>query len=88
MESKAEILKKLTMDLGRYNPNRLATPATIKFELVSEIQASLNAIDSEESFRHNIQKMLKLYYAIERLRHIEPHWLFEVKVISAAGSLV
>jgi hypothetical protein len=66
----------------------MATPAIVKFELVSEIQASLNAIDSEESFGYNIQKILKLYHAIERLKHIEPHWLFEIKVISAAGTLV
>ncbi len=76
------------MDLSQYNPNRLETPAAVKFELISEIQASLNAINSEESFGYNIQRMLRLYYAIERLKHIEPHWLFEVKVISAARTLV
>ncbi len=76
------------MDLICYNPNRLATSATVKFELISEIQASLNAINSEKSFGYNIQKILKLYSAIERLKHIEPYWLFEEKVISAAGTLV
>jgi hypothetical protein len=87
MEGQIEILKK-TMDLNQYNPNRLTTPAAVKLELISEIQASLNAINGEESFGYNIQKVLKLYYAIERLKHIEPHWLFEVRVISAAGTLV
>ena len=64
------------------------TPAAAKLELISEIQASLNAIDSEESFGYNIQKVMKLYYAIEKLKQIEPFWLFEVRVISAAGTLV
>ena len=76
------------MNESQYNPNRLTTPAAVKLELISEIQASLNAINGEESFGYNIQKVLKLYYAIERLKHIEPHWLFEVRVISAAGTLV
>jgi hypothetical protein len=75
------------MDLNQHNPNRLATPAAVKLELLSEIQASLNAIDCEESFGYNIQKVLKLNQAIERLKHIEPYWLFEVRVISAAGTL-
>jgi hypothetical protein len=48
----------------------------------------LNAIDSEESFGYNIQKVMRLYHAIERLKQIEPFWLFEVRVISAAGTLV
>ena len=64
------------------------TPAAAKLELISEIQASLNAIDSEESFGYNIQKVMRLYQAIERLKQIEPYWLFEVRVISAAGTLV
>jgi hypothetical protein len=76
------------MDSSQYNPNRLATPAAVKLELISEIQASLNAIDCEESFGYNIQKVMRLYYAIEKLKHIEPYWLFEVRVISAAGTLV
>jgi hypothetical protein len=76
------------MDLNQHNPNRLVTPAAVKLELISEIQASLNAINCEESFGYNIQKVLKLYQAIERLKHIEPYWLFEVRVISAAGTLV
>lgn len=76
------------MNESQYNPNRLMTPSTAKLELISEIQASLNAIDSEESFGYNIQKIMKLYHAIERLKHIEPFWLFEVRVISAAGTLV
>jgi hypothetical protein len=76
------------MDLSQYNPNRLTTPAAVKLELISEIQASLNAINCEESFGYNIQKVLRLYHAIERLKHIEPYWLFEVRVISAAGTLV
>ena len=73
---------------GSHNPDRLATPAAVKLELISEIQASLNAIDSEESFGYNIQKVMRLYYAIEKLKQIEPYWLFEVRVISAAGTLV
>jgi hypothetical protein len=76
------------MDSSQYNPNRLMTPAAVKLELISEIQASLNAIDCEESFGYNIQKVMRLYYAIEKLKHIEPYWLFEVRVISAAGTLV
>ena len=76
------------MNESQYNPNRLTTSATAKLELISEIQASLNAIDSEESFGYNIQKVMKLYYAIEKLKQIEPFWLFEVRVISAAGTLV
>jgi len=76
------------MNKGQYNPNRLTTPAAAKLELISEIQASLNAIDSEESFGYNIQKVMRLYHAIERLKQIEPFWLFEVRVISAAGTLV
>ncbi len=76
------------MDLIRHNPNRLATSATVKFELINEIQASLNAINSEESFRYNIQKILRLYSAIDRLKHIEPYWLFDKKVVLAAGTLV
>jgi hypothetical protein len=76
------------MDSSQYNPDRLTTPAAVKLELISEIQASLNAINCEESFGYNIQKVLRLYRAIERLKHIEPHWLFEVRVISAAGTLV
>ncbi len=71
---------------GSHNPDRLATPAAVK--LISEIQASLNAIDGEESFGYNIQKVMRLYHAIEKLKQIEPYWLFEVRVISAAGTLV
>jgi hypothetical protein len=76
------------MDSSQYNPNRLTTPAAVKLELISEIQASLNAIDGEESFGYNIQKIMRLYQAIEKLKQIEPYWLFEVRVISAAGTLV
>ena len=76
------------MSESQYNPSRLTTPAAAKLELISEIQASLNAIDSEESFGYNIQKVMRLYQAIERLKQIEPFWLFEVRVISAAGTLV
>ena len=76
------------MNESQYNPIRLTTPATVKLELISEIQASLNAIASEESFGYNIQKVMRLYHAIERLKQIEPFWLFEVRVISAAGTLV
>ena len=76
------------MNESQHNPNRLATSAAVKLELISEIQASLNAIDSEESFGYNIQKVIRLYQAIERLKQIEPFWLFEVRVISAAGTLV
>ena len=56
------------MNESQYNPNRLMTPAAVKLELISEIQASLNAID--------------------KLKQIEPFWLFEVRIISAAGTLV
>ena len=76
------------MNESQYNPSRLTTSAAAKLELISEIQASLNAIDSEESFGYNIQKVMRLYHAIERLKQIEPFWLFEVRVISAAGTLV
>jgi len=76
------------MNESQYNPSRLTTSAAVKLELISEIQASLNAIDSEESFGYNIQKVMRLYYAIEKLKQIEPFWLFEVRVISAAGTLV
>ena len=76
------------MNESQHNPNRLATSAAVKLELISEIQASLNAINCEESFGYNIQKVLRLYRAIERLKHIEPYWLFEVRIISAAGTLV
>ena len=76
------------MNESHYNPSRLTTPTAAKLELISEIQASLNAIDSEESFGYNIQKVMRLYYAIEKLKQIEPYWLFEVRVISAAGTLV
>ncbi len=76
------------MNESQYNPSRLTTPATVKLELISDIQASLNAIASEESFGYNIQKVMRLYHAIERLKQIEPFWLFEVRVISAAGTLV
>jgi hypothetical protein len=76
------------MNESQYNPSRLMTPAAAKLELVSEIQASLNAIDSEESFGYNMQKVIRLYHAIEKLKQIEPFWLFEVRVISAAGTLV
>ena len=76
------------MNESQHNPNRLMTPAAVKLELISEIQASLNAIDCEESFGYNIQKVMRLYYAIEKLKQIEPYWLFEVRVISAAGTLV
>ena len=76
------------MNESQHNPNRLATPAAVKLELISEIQASLNAIDGEESFGYNIQKVMRLYHAIEKLKEIEPYWLFEVRVISAAGTLV
>jgi len=76
------------MNESQYNPNRLTTPAAAKLELISEIQASLNAIGSEENFGYNIQKVMRLYHAIEKLRQIEPFWLFEVRVISAAGTLV
>ena len=76
------------MNESQHNPNRLATPAAVKLELISEIQASLNAIDGEESFSYNIQKVMRLYQAIEKLKQIEPYWLFEVRVISAAGTLV
>ncbi len=85
MESQIEFLKIMNES---HNSNRLATPAAIKLELISEIQASLNAIDSEESFGYNIQKVMRLYHTIERLKQIEPYWLFEVRVISAAGTLV
>ena len=86
MESQIEFLK--IMNESQNNPNRLMTPAAVKLELISEIQASLNAIDSEENFGYNIQKVMRLYYAIEKLKQIEPYWLFEVRVISAAGTLV
>ena len=76
------------MNESQYNPSRSTTPAAAKLELISEIQASLNAIDSEESFGYNIQRVMRLYHAIERLKQIEPFWLFEVRVISAAGTLV
>ena len=76
------------MSESQYNPSRLTAPAAAKLELISEIQASLNAIDSEESFGYNIQKVMRLYHAIEKLKQIEPFWLFEVRVISAAGTLV
>jgi hypothetical protein len=76
------------MNESQNNPNRLMTPAAVKLELISEIQASLNAINGEESFGYNIQKVMRLYYAIEKLKQIEPFWLFEVRVISAAGTLV
>ena len=76
------------MNESQNNPNRLMTPAVVKLELISEIQASLNAINGEESFGYNIQKVMRLYYAIEKLKQIEPYWLFEVRVISAAGTLV
>ncbi len=58
----------------------------MKFEVVSEIQASLNSIDSEKGFKHNNEKMLKQYRAIERLREVEPHWFLEVRVKSAKES--
>ena len=86
MESQIEFLK--IMNESQNNPNRLMTPAAVKLELISEIQASLNAINGEESFGCNIQKVMRLYYAIEKLKQIEPFWLFEVRVISAAGTLV
>jgi hypothetical protein len=86
MESQIEFLK--IMNESQNNPNRLMTPAAVKLELISEIQASLNAINGEESFGYNIQKVMRLYYAIEKLKQIEPFWLFEVRVISAAGTLV
>ena len=76
------------MNESQYDPSRLTSLAAVKLELISEIQASLNAIDSEESFGYNIQKVMRLYHAIERLKQIEPFWLFEVRVISAAGTLV
>ncbi len=76
------------MNESQYNSTRLTTPASAKLELISEIQASLNAIDGEESFGYNIQKIMRLYQAIEKLKQIEPYWLFEVRVISAAGTLV
>ena len=76
------------MNESQNNPNRLMTSAAVKLELISEIQASLNAINGEESFGYNIQKVMRLYYAIEKLKQIEPFWLFEVRVISAAGTLV
>ena len=76
------------MNESQHNLSRLTTPAAAKLELISEIQASLNAIDSEESFGYNIQKVMRLYHAIEKLKQIEPFWLFEVRVISAAGTSV
>ena len=86
MEGQTEFLK--IMNESQHNPSRLTTPAAVKLELISEIQASLNAIDGEESFGYNIQKVMRLYHAIEKLKQIEPYWLFEVRVISAAGTLV
>ena len=38
------------MNESQNNLNRLTTPAAVKLELISEIQASLNAINGEESF--------------------------------------
>jgi hypothetical protein len=86
MEGQTEFLK--IMNESQHNLSRLSISAAVKLELISEIQASLNAIDSEESFGYNIQKVMRLYHAIERLKQIEPFWLFEVRVISAAGTLV
>ncbi len=57
------------MNESQHNPSRLTTSAAAKLELISEIQASLNAIDSEESFGYNIQKVMRLYHAIEKLKH-------------------
>jgi len=86
MEGQTEFLK--NMNESQHNPSRLSTSAAVKLELISEIQASLNAIGSEESFGYNIQKVMRLYHAIEKLKQIEPFWLFEVRIISAAGTLV
>ncbi len=44
------------MNESQHNPNRLTTPAAVKLELISEIQASLNAIDGEESFGSTFRK--------------------------------
>ncbi len=56
------------MNESQYNPNRLTTPAAVKLELISEIQASLNAIKSNFSSRDISLKMEKI-----ELKH--PQWI-------------
>jgi hypothetical protein len=52
-------------------------------EVIDLVQTSLNSIETEKSFENNYEAMLKLFYAVKRLKDIRPNWTFK----TVGGSL-
>ncbi len=51
-------------------------------EIIEFVQTSLNSVETEKSFEDNHETMLKLFYAMRRLRRIRPTWTFRAVGVS------
>ena len=51
-------------------------------EVIELVQNSLNNVETEKSFEDNYEVMLKLFYAVKRLKSIRPKGTFRAVVVS------
>jgi hypothetical protein len=51
-------------------------------EVIELVQTSLNSVETEKSFEDNYEVMLKLFYAVKRLKSIRPKGTFRAVGIS------
>ncbi len=51
-------------------------------EIIELVQTSLNSLETEKSFEDNYETILKLFYAIKRLKSIRPTWTFRTVGVS------
>ncbi len=51
-------------------------------EVIELVQTSSNSIETEKSFESNYEAMLKLFYAVKRLKSIRPNWTFRTVGVS------
>ncbi len=51
-------------------------------EIIELVQTSLNSLETERSFEDNHETMLRLFYAIKRLKRIRPTWTFRTVGVS------
>jgi hypothetical protein len=51
-------------------------------EVIELVQTSLNSFETEKSFEDNYEVMLKLFYAVKRLKKIRPGWTFRAVGVS------
>jgi hypothetical protein len=51
-------------------------------EVIELVQTLLNSFETEKSLEDNYEVMLKLFYAVKRLKKIRPNWTFRAMGVS------